>query len=258
MFQIIAYIKFIFSTTKQKRIFSSFVSDLVTQCFDNKKQYSFYNILNDYRKRLYQNHQTIIVTDFGSGSRVFKSNKRKIAAIAKNAGLTKKRAQLLARITRHLKPVTSLEIGTSLGLGTSAIHLGHPLGKITTLEGCPETHNIAQHYFSIYNFSHISCITGEFNEYLNTLDPSSKFDLIYFDGNHQKEATLNYFNTLIKHSHNNSVFIFDDIHWSKDMEDAWEKIKKDPRVKITIDTFYWGIIFFRNENKHQEHFKIRL
>lgn len=82
-------------------------------------------------------------------------------------------------------------------------------------------------------------------------------DLVYFDGNHQKEATLKYFYQLLPLAHNDSVFIFDDIHWSKGMEEAWEEIKKHPDVRVTIDSFFWGIIFFRKEQE-KEHFIIRL
>jgi len=84
-----------------------------------------------------------------------------------------------------------------------------------------------------------------------------KFDLVYFDGNHQKEATLKYFKTLLSSAHNDSVFIFDDIHWSKEMQEAWREIIAHPEVQVSIDTFQWGLIFFRKEQVKQD-FTIRL
>ena len=56
---------------------------------------------------------------------------------------------------------------------------------------------------------------------------------------------------------NESIWIFDDIHWSDDMEEAWEIIKNHPKVTVTIDTFQWGIVFFREEQK-KEHLAIRV
>ena len=79
--------------------------------------------------------------------------------------------------------------------------------------------------------------------------------LIYFDGNHSKKATLEYVEALLPTISNDSVWIFDDIHWSADMEEAWEIIKNHPKVSVTIDTFQWGIVFFRAEQK-KEHFII--
>jgi hypothetical protein len=54
-----------------------------------------------------------------------------------------------------------------------------------------------------------------------------------------------------------SIFIFDDIHWSLEMEQAWEQIKMNPEVRCTIDLFFIGIVFFRQEFKETQHFKIR-
>jgi len=81
--------------------------------------------------------------------------------------------------------------------------------------------------------------------------------LVFFDGNHQKEATLEYFEALLPAIHNDSVFIFDDIYWSKNMTEAWKLIKAHPKVTVTIDTFFWGLVFFRSEQK-KEHFTIRV
>ena len=111
-----------------------------------------YSILNNYRKSLLENPNTIEVTDFGAGSKVFKSNTRAINQIASNAGISKKRAELLFRITNYFQPSTILEIGTSLGLATSALTLGNQKAKITTLEGCPNTLHVTQKQFEEFGF----------------------------------------------------------------------------------------------------------
>lgn len=258
MFQIIAYIKFLITSTKRRHIGSPFVYDLITKCFHNREKLSAYTKLNAYRNELLNNNDTINVTDFGAGSRVFKSNKRAINAIAKNAGITPKRAKLLLRLTKYFRLKNVLELGTSLGLGTSAISFGNTNTKITTLEGCPETAKIAQHQFEKHQLKNIQSVVCNFSDYLETIPSKHTFDLIYFDGNHQKEPTIRYFNKLVNFATNDSIYIFDDIHWSEEMEEAWEYIKTHPKVTISIDTFFWGIIFFRKEQKTQEHFKIKL
>ena len=112
--------------------------------------------------------------------------------------------------------------------------------------------------FQKFNFNNVEFINTEFESYFNTFDfRLSTFDFIYFDGNHCKKATLDYFNFLLSTITNDSVWIFDDIHWSKDMEEAWETIKNHAKVKVTIDTFQWGIVFFRFEQE-KEHFVIRV
>ena len=255
LFQIKSYLKFIQKSTNQHGVHSPFVFDLVTKCFYDKTKYRQYQILKNYRKSLLQNQNTIQVTDFGAGSKVFKSNTRKIAKIAQTAGISTKNSELLFRLIQYFEPQNILEIGTSLGLATSALSLGNPSASIITLEGCMETAGTAKEQFNKFGFK-VNSVVSEFDIALSELRISN-FDCIYFDGNHQKEATLKYFEMLLPTINNNSVWIFDDIHWSQDMELAWETIKKNLQVTVTIDTFQLGIVFFRKEQE-KEHFVIRI
>lgn len=253
-----SYIKFLFHSKNEHGVHSPFVFDLVTKCFYDNTKYPEYETLKSYRKSLLENKNTIEVTDFGAGSRVFKSNTREIAKIAQTAGITLKNAELLFRIVRYFQPKNVLEIGTSLGLATSALSLGNDKAKIITLEGCPNTQKQAQvqlqsrSFGTNSNFQNIEFINTEFSSYFKTLHPSPiTHHLIYFDGNHSKKATLDYFEALLPTVSNDSVWIFDDIHWSADMEEAWEIIKNHPKVSVTIDTFQWGIVFFRIEQEKE-------
>lgn len=253
-----SYIKFLFHSKNEHGVHSPFVFDLITKCFYNTTKYPEYGILKSYRKSLLENKNTIDVTDFGAGSRVFKSNTREISKIAQTAGITPKNAELLFRIVRYFQPKSILEIGTSLGLATSALSLGNKNAEIITLEGCPNTQKQSQVQLQEQNsnFQNIEFVNTEFSSYFKTLHLSSiTHNLIYFDGNHSKKATLDYFEALLPTISNDSVWIFDDIHWSADMEEAWEIIKNHPKVSVTIDTFQWGIVFFRAEQE-KEHFII--
>ena len=130
-------------------------------------------------------------------------------------------------------------------------------GKIISLEGCPNTMSIAKKHCQLQNLNNIEFINTKFEDYLKTYNPQpTTYNLIYFDGNHSKKATLAYFELLLPTITNDSVWVFDDIHWSKGMEEAWKIIKNHPKVTVTIDTFQWGIIFFRKEQE-KEHFVIR-
>ncbi len=255
---ILSYLTFLWKSKNEHGVHSPFVFDLVTKCFYDKNQYFEYLIIKKYRNALFRNKTFIEVTDFGAGSRVFKSNKRQISQIAKMAGISEKRAALLFRIVRYFEPETILEIGTSLGLATIAMSLGAKKSKIISLEGCSETAAIAKRKLQNANCKNVTVINSEFNNYLNHCNQKSEnYQLVYYDGNHSKSATLEYFNLLLPTITNESVWIFDDIHWSKDMENAWEIIKNHSKVRVTIDTFQWGIAFFRVEQA-KEHFVIRV
>ena len=272
MFQVIAYIKFLLKSSNQHGVHSPFIYYLLTESLYKKEEKPAFKIIRSYIKEVRMDNRIISVKDFGAGSRVFKSNERKVLDIAKNVAISTKRALLLNRLTSYLNIKSALELGTSLGISSTAITAGNNV-KLTTLEGCPETSNIAREYFKGFGLNSITLKVGNFEELLSEENWSQEIknitpglehqkkqtslDLIYFDGNHQKEATLNYFNQLLSLAHNGSVFIFDDIHWSKGMEEAWEEIKAHPRVRVSIDSFFWGLVFFREEQE-KEHFTLRL
>lgn len=265
-FQIKSYVKFLWHSKNEHAVHSPFVFNLITKCFydrekkpdpSDSEQAKQYQVLKEYRKSLLENKSTIEVTDFGVGSTVFKSNTRQVSMIAKKAGISPKRAELLFRIATYFQPATVLEIGTSLGLATVALALGNKKSKVTTLEGCPNTMSIAKNQLQKFNINNVELVRTEFSSYFSTSNfQPLTFNLIFFDGNHSKKATLDYFELLLPTISNDSLWIFDDIHWSLEMEQAWEIIKTHPKVTVTMDTFQWGLVFFRKEQP-KEHFVIR-
>ena len=257
MKNLISYIKFLLKSTNQHGVHSPFVYKLTTKCFYKKKRTKGKEVLKKYRKKLLNNTESIKITDFGAGSRVFKSDKRAIKKIVKYAAISSKRANLLSEITHYFAPVNILEIGTSLGIATAALHAGNPKAKITTLEGSKITADIARKQFDHFSFQNIDVIIGEFSKNLTALKIENSLDLVYFNAKGQKKATLEYFEYCLNFINNDSFFIFNDIHRDKEMEAAWKDIQNHPSVKVTIDTFQWGFVFFRREQE-KEHFIIRV
>jgi predicted O-methyltransferase YrrM len=188
--------------------------------------------------------------------------------MAKSTGISKKRQRTLYRLVRYFKPGRILELGTSLGLGTSALALGNPSAHVVTVEGCPATSDKARELFKEFELNNIRLHNKTFDDFLSTfsngisdegedIDDPEIYDLIYLDGDHNKKNTIRYFEMLIKKIHKDSIFILDDIHWSRSMTEAWEKIIQHPDVRVSIDTYQWGILFFRKEQEKQ-HFCIRM
>lgn len=77
-----------------------------------------------------------------------------------------------------------------------------------------------------------------------------------FIKNRRDETILNTFRQLLPAISNNSILVVENIHISPEMENAWETIKNNPSVSVTVDTFTLGLAFFRNEQQ-KEHFIIR-
>ena len=103
----------------------------------------------------------------------------------------------------------------------------------------------------------INITLGDFQTTLQEkLKEINTINLAFIDGNHQKEPTITYFKECLKYSNNNTIFIFDDIHWSKGMENAWGYIKSHQKTTLTIDLFYIGIVFIKSELS-KENYTIR-
>lgn len=240
MFQIIkAYLKFLYHSKNEHGVQSPFVFDLVTKCFYDKKKYSDYQLIKQYRNKLL-------------------ANKTQICKIAKTAGISKKRAELLYRIVKYFQPENILEIGTSLGLAPLTMSLANPKSKIISLEACPEMAQITKSKLQKANCNNIEIINTEFSKFFKSNNLQFTIcNLQFIDGNHSKAAILNYFELLLPTITNNAVWIFNNIHGSSGMQDAWKIIKNNPKVTVTIDTFQWGFVFFRHEQA-KEHFVIRV
>ena len=220
--------------------------------------YPEYEKVEALRNQLLNDHTILEVEDFGAGSMMDKKNKRTISSIAKNASKPKKFGQLLFRIVKYYQPSTILELGTSLGITTSYLSLARPDARLTTMEGSKEIARIVKQNFKILELKNVELVEGNFDDtLLSVVRGLSTVDLAFIDGNHRQEPTQRYFQELLAKSNNDSILVFDDIHWSSEMEAAWETIKNNAAVTCSIDLFFIGIILFRKEFKEKQHFVIR-
>ncbi|MCF8465652.1 MAG: class I SAM-dependent methyltransferase [Flavobacteriales bacterium] len=250
------YAKYLSKAKNRHGIHSPFVYKLLDKVIYDKTEFPEYETVTTIRKQLLKRTDSIEITDLGAGSTVNKSNKRKIADIAKNSAKGGKWGELLYRLSKHFQPEIMIELGTSLGIGGLYQSLGNPNGKLTTFEGCPNTAAVAQESFNKGKVNP-AIIEGNFDNTLQAfLDSIEKLDWAFIDGNHQKEPTIRYFEQCLQKCHNDSVLLFDDIYWSKGMAEAWENIKTHERVNVTLDLFQVGIVFLRKEQPKQ-HFIIR-
>ena len=239
-------------------IHSPFVYDFIKNVLRDKEQYACYKPIELVRKKLYENEQVIEVQDQGAGSAVIKTTRRAVKDIAHTSLKSKRYAQLLFRIAKRYSPRTIIELGTSLGITTSYLASTSPPVTVYTLEGATTIASIASAIFIEQGFNNIVLTTGDFDSTMPAiLSRIQEVDMAFIDGNHRKEPTLRYFNQLKAYSTNSTIMIFDDIHWSSEMEEAWSLIKADPAVTLSIDLFFLGLIFFRKDFKSTQHFTIR-
>ena len=254
---IFRYIKYLFRAKSKHSAQAPFLYELITQVIDKNTDNNSCKNIEILRKELCKQERTIKITDFGAGSTINNSKSRKVKDVAKNSAKNAKFGKLLYRIIQFYKPKNILELGTSLGISTSYLAKADANSHVFTFEGCPETAKIADENFKKQKIKNTSITLGDFNLTLTKkLKEIKTIDLAFIDGNHQEKPTIDYFEKCLKHANNNTIFIFDDIHWSYGMENAWNYIKAHPKTTLNIDLFFVGIVFTKLELS-KENFTIR-
>ena len=237
---------------------SPFVFDFITNVLNDQQHKPCYKPIENRRAALLNNSNSIEVEDFGAGSGVIRSNKRRIDKIAASSLKPKKYAQLMHRMVSYYRPKTIIELGTSFGITASYLAKGSETASVYTFEGSTAIAAIAHQTFDVLSINNIILQQGNFDKTLpEFLTSNPAIDLAFIDGNHRKQPTLQYFEQLLSSTDENAMLIFDDIHWSAEMESAWETIKNHPSVTLSIDLFFIGIVLFKKEFLVKQHFSIR-
>ncbi len=256
-----AYLRYLSRARDEHSLHSPFLFALYTQVIrlENRREPVIIR-LRALRRTLRKDRQLIRITDYGAGSKVNASRQRSIGDIARHSQKPARFGRLLFRLVRRFKAKTIVDLGTSLGLTTAYLAEAASVhdGQVLTFEGCPRTAAVAQQNFEGLGLDNVQIVVGNLDE---TLGPQiarlKPIDFAFFDANHRYEPTVRYFETCLTNVHNDTVFVFDDIHWSAEMEQAWAYIKTHPAVSVTVDLFWVGLVFFRKEQPKQD-FILRL
>lgn len=249
------YINYRWNAKGRHGTHSPFVYEFTDQCLQLKLDSPFKSKREILFSTLRSNHETIQITDFGAGSK-YLGNERKISQIFKTSSSKGKYGELLFKLAKHYQPQTILEFGTSLGIGTIHLSEGNPRAAITTVEACPETRKQALKTFEKLNITSINSVLSTFDDFLEN-HTGEQFDLVFVDGHHDGEALKKYMTQLEKFTHNDTIFILDDIRWSDSMLTAWKWFVTNPNYHVTMDLFRMGIVLKRPQQV-KEHFTIKL
>lgn len=207
-------------------------------------------LIEEKRKELIASDRAVTITDFGAGAKNGSEEKQKIIGeVAVAASKTPRWALLLFKIIRAYKPECCVELGTCLGVSgmyeASALKVNGS-GKLITMEGAEAYAAIAKQNFHSLSLTNVEIVVGQFQKTLQeVLQKTKSIGYAFIDGHHDGDATLRYFETLFPKLEPNTVVIFDDIHWSAGMKEAWRNIQRDSRISVAADLFQVGVVILK-------------
>jgi predicted O-methyltransferase YrrM len=248
------YLNYRMSIKRQNAIQSPFIQQFYSQVIADVHR-SIDPEIESLRRQLKNNHQKIIVNDLGAGSRISKSNQRNIRSIAKHAAMSPKQGQLLSQLIKTYQLKEILELGTSLGIGTAYLSGQTNSVSVTSIEGCQNIARLAKKNLEQLNRKNVFIKVGDFDKVWDELG-EQKYDLIYLDGNHREKPTMRYFNRAVDQLKGKGFIVVDDIRWSKEMKNAWEIMKRDERLNMSIDFFRFGILT-HVPDEQKKHFTLK-
>lgn len=183
----------------------------------------------------------------------------RLGKVVRRSAVSPEKGRMLFRLVNWLRPARMLELGCSTGI--SAMYLASAAAqsaRLLTLEGDAALAAVARTNFRLLGLEQAEVIEGEFHR---TLAPAldrlgGPVDLVYFDGDHRPEPTLDYFETCLAHAHDRTVFVFDDVYWSPEMTQAWERICAHPKVTLTLDAGRLAFAFIDPDFLQKQHLRV--
>lgn len=256
LWRIADYVTFWSKAGNAHGLHSPYVFELYTETITAEKHFYNFDTISKLRNSLLINHDKVSILDLGAtGNNSTRTST--ISDITSKSACSSKKGELLFKLADNFQSNSILELGTNVGLSATYFAMARPNAKIHTIEGAPNLAEIASQNFQKLKLKNITQHIDSFENCLeNALKSMQNVDLVYIDGNHKYEPTINYFNTILPFCNENTVLIFDDIHWSKEMLTAWNEIKNNNKVTLSIDLYHIGIIFFKKVNQ-KESFMLR-
>lgn len=211
---------------------------------DDRSFYAFSRI-ETLRSFLLNDRTKIETVDYGAGSLVDAGAERTIADIARFTPVSPETGRRLFRLVNHYQPETVVELGSSLGISTAYLASARRRSKVFAVEGNPALGRQARRNWDWLGLDNIRLRTATFDEALPAiLSEIDRLDLLFLDGDHRQEPSMRYFEQCLTKTHSGSIFIIADIHWSAGMEAAWAEMRAHPSVRLSIDLFQMGVLFF--------------
>lgn len=231
-------------------VHSPFAYNLMTKVIDERCLYYSFNEIELVRKQLLQDTTLVTYRD-----RKGRQRTHTIAKAARDEAITPKQGALLFRLCNYFKVKHILQIGSSVGLSTLYLTSYSSQVNCITLEDSSGLAEIARVVYNRMSKA-IDLRVGKVEETLSdALQAMEQPDLVYFNINSQPYDVLRLFKQCAGCADTHTIFVVHGIKSDKYMHQCWKSMCVDPKVRVSMDLYHMGLLFF-NEKLHPQHYKV--
>lgn len=169
--------------------------------------------------------------------------------IAQSASVTPDWGTFLYLCAKGMRAETILELGSCAGISGSYLASTPTCREFVSIERSPELAAVAQkHIRQVLPAARV--LNASFDDVLDRVLASltRPLTLYYVDGNHHCEPTLRYLRQAVTYLKTGALVVFDDIHWSKEMWDAWVELRARTGFSYTIDLGRFGLCVWQGDS----------
>lgn len=250
------FVEFYFQARTKYQLHTPFVYELVQAVLEDRRRYYAFRDIEAIRQKMLASERMIERTDYGAGAQK-KGQLVPLRKLVQWSASSARQGRRLFRLAHHFKPNNLLELGGSTCIGTMYLAAAARNAPFISLEGCPNTAAVAQSNLQLLDLKQVQIRVGPFESQLPAaIEALAPLGLVYLDGNHRLAPTMSYFEACLAHSNDQTVFVFDDMYWSREMMEAWKQIKAHPRVRLTVDFYDLSLVFINPGIKVQQHWKV--
>jgi len=188
---------------------------------------------------------------------VFSGRKRSLPQIAYESSVLPRWGTFLYLCANATRAKTILELGSSAGISGCYLASARDCQRFITVEGSSELAKLAEANLSRVG-RNFDVVNASFTDALDRILPAlrHRVDMAYIDGDKQKHALCRSFERLAPHLNSGSVVVFDDIHWSSEMRETWQVLRRWKGFSYAINAGRFGVCFWTGDRVEAKTFDL--
>jgi len=135
--------------------------------------------------------------------------------------------RMIFRIVQDHQPDTMLEIGNRTGIETQYMIHACPKATCKSITYAPNKEDDKSLKFA--------------------LSEMEKLDFVLFNAPAERSQRMNEFRLCLQKMHEGSLFVVNHIHKTPELAFTWKLMRNHPEVRVSIDLYSIGILFFKSD-----------